>query len=201
MRPTDGGGWGGRAAPPLGLKLVFGLFLAAVAYLVAASLARREQPTYPPSAVQPRPWPPNAAIVDTLTVDARDASRWRFVDLERRSVVLPPDTQGWDLAFRRFHVMAAAGVADLGGTPLDSVRGPPRGGYLPNDTVGDTVNLALRRWYRYGFTSHLLEPKRRTYAVRTSDSATAVLEILSYYCPGLTAGCPTIRYRVPVEGR
>lgn len=183
---------------PLGLIVVFGLFLLTVGYVIAASLARREQPTFAPSVVTPRPLPAGSTVVDTLTVDARDAVRWAYVDLARRSVVEPPDTAGWDLAFRRFYIRARAGARDLGRAPFDTVASVPDSGYVFDEGGSDAANPALRRWYRYGFTSHLLEPKDHVYAVRTSGGRAAVMQILSYYCPGLVAGCVTVRYRVPV---
>lgn len=183
---------------PLGIIAVFGLFLLAVGYVIAASLARREQPTFVPSVVAPRPLPPGSSVVDTLTVDARDAVRWTYVDLARRSVVEAPDTAGWDLAFRRFYIRARAGARDLGRAAFDTMASVPDSGYVFDEGGSDAANPALRRWYRYGFTSHLLEPKDHVYAVRTSDGRAAVVQILSYYCPGLVAGCMTVRYRVPV---
>lgn len=191
-------GRGASGAVPLGLVVVAALFLTTIGYLLVASLTRREQPTYAPSPVDPRPLSPQETVLDTLTVDARDAARWRFIDFERRSVVVPPDTAGWDLAVRRFRIIAAAGAMDLGLRDLEAVAAAPSAGYLANDTGRDTVNAALRRWYRYGFTSHLLEPRPSVYAIRTSEGAAATFQILSYYCPGLEAGCLTLRYRVPM---
>ncbi len=186
------------AAVPVSLVLVAALFLGAIAYLVASSMVRREQPTYVPSALAPRPLSPDSAVVETLTVDARGGSRWVFVDFDRRSVVPLSDTAGWDLAVRRFHVMAAQGATDLGTRPFEEIRHAPDTGYRPNVMAGDTVNAALRRWYRYSLTSHLLEPGGHAYAVRTAPERAAIIQMLSYYCPGVEAGCFTIRYRYPV---
>jgi hypothetical protein len=60
--------------------------------------------------------------------------------------------------------------------------------------VGD-----LGRWYTYGALSHLLEPAGPGYRVRTDLGRTAVLAIVSYYCPGPAAGCFTLRYRLVPE--
>ncbi|MGH7674740.1 MAG: HmuY family protein, partial [Gemmatimonadales bacterium] len=58
----------------------------------------------------------------------------------------------------------------------------------------DSLNPVLARWYRYSMVSHLLEPKHRTYVVRTREGRYAKLQFVSYYCPGPTAGCVTFRY-------
>jgi hypothetical protein len=58
----------------------------------------------------------------------------------------------------------------------------------------DSTNAAIERWYDYSWTSHVLRPRPRVWAVRTADGRHAKLEILSYYCPGATPGCPTFRY-------
>jgi hypothetical protein len=46
--------------------------------------------------------------------------------------------------------------------------------------------------------SHLLQSKRHTYVARTPEGRFAKLAILSYYCPGLSAGCFTLRYSYPL---
>jgi hypothetical protein len=43
--------------------------------------------------------------------------------------------------------------------------------------------------------SHLLEPKGHVYLARTSDGHRVKLQVLSYYCPRLEAGCMTLRYK------
>lgn len=103
---------------------------------------------------------------DTLTVAARDQNLWRYVDLDRRLIAPPEDSTGWDLAIRRFHIRTARPPGDLG------------------------------KWYRYGMLSHLLEPDGQVYPVTTDLGRAVRLEVLSYYCPGLEAGCVTLRYQV-----
>jgi hypothetical protein len=175
----------------------FTLFLGLMGYLVASSTARRTTPVHAPTPLaRVRPAvPPGGA--DTLTIDARDERAWRFVDLARGAQLLAPDTAGWDLAVRRYYIIAGGGgaIADLGAVGFDAVTRAPSAGYVAN-TVGrsDTSNAAVRRWYDYGFTSHLLEPKPRVYVVRTADGAYAKVQILGYYCPGLQGGCLTLRY-------
>ncbi len=107
-----------------------------------------------------------AAGPDTMTVDARDEAAWRYVDLDTRVVLAAGDSGGWDLAVRRFRIRAARGTAELG------------------------------RWYSYGALSHLLQPKGVVYLVTTDEERVAEVDILSYYCPGLEAGCVTWRFRL-----
>jgi hypothetical protein len=114
--------------------------------------------------------------------------------------VADPGPSEWDLSFRRHWVGAnggegfagAAGVADLGAVPFDSVPAAPPSGY--ETTADDTVSAAFEDWYDYSWTSHLLTPAGRVWAVRTADGRYAKVEILSYYCPGAVAGCMTFRY-------
>jgi hypothetical protein len=131
---------------------------------------------------------------DTLTVDASESGRWRFVDLDRGRVLALPDTAGWDLAIRRFHVIVSRAIADAGAVPFDRLARPPESGYISNTLDSDTTNAAISRWYSYSMLSHLLVPRSRLYVVRTSEGRFAKLELLSYYCPGLQAGCLTFRF-------
>lgn len=192
-----------RSGTPIWLAAAFGVFLLVLGYLVAASLMRREMPTFEPTATPPTsPRHPftNSPVVDTVTIDARDDGDWQFFDFARGTTVPPPDTAGWDLALRRFHVIAAGGVADLGRRPFETVALAPEGGYAPTLLGRDTVNAAIDRWYRYSYFTHLLEPNGHVYAVRTREGRFAKLEFLSYYCPGLSAGCPTFRYLYRPDG-
>lgn len=182
----------------LALGALFALFLAAIAYLLTSALARREAPTFTPSPVAPQP-PASALVIDTISVDARNERRWAYVDFDRRSVVMPPDTAGWDLAVRRFHVLGSDAIADLGEAAFDSVLDLAGVAFAGNSPRNDSVNPAIQRWYRYNMLTHLLEPNGHVYAVRTREGTYAKVEILSYYCEGLEAGCLTFRYRHPVS--
>ncbi len=174
------------------LVIGFATFLALLGYLLASSLTRRQVPTFPfREAVTPRD---GGRGTDTLTVDASASRPWRFVDLDSGGVVRPPDTSGWDLAIRRFHIIASGAIADAGPTSFDSMAQRPASGYIVNTLGPDTTNAAIGRWYTYSMLSHLLKPKGRLYVVRTSRGRFAKLELLSYYCPGLQAGCLTFRY-------
>jgi hypothetical protein len=112
-------------------------------------------------------------------VDGRAEDRWRYVDLDTGRVLAPDDSAGWDLAVQRFRIRAARGVRDLAPGPDPA----PAGSARPE----------FGRWYSYSMLSHLLRPSGRAFAVRTGEGGEARVEILSYYCPGLEAGCLTIR--------
>lgn len=131
---------------------------------------------------------------DTLTVDASGSGPWRFVDLDGGRVVAPPDTSTWDLAIRRFRLIASDAIADVGPILFDNLAQPPDSGYMGNKFGSDTSNAAIGRWYSYSMMSHLLVPRGHLYVVRTRGGRFAKLEILSYYCTGLQAGCVTFRY-------
>ena len=114
----------------------------------------------------------------------------------------------WDLAFQRFYIVAnggagfagRGGLLDLGPVPFDSVKVVPENGYVASEAGRDTTNAATAEWYDYSFTSHLLTPRPRTYAVRTADGRYAKLEVVGYYCPGARPGCLTFRYVYQGDG-
>lgn len=188
------------SAGPASLLLwtAFAVFAAVLVLLVVMSLAPRDAAEYVPSPIAPTVVP-ETLFVDTLTVDARDGARWAFVDLERRSAVLPPDTAGWDLAFRRFDVVTAA-AAFATTVSFDALTTAPDTSYAQTTFAKDTSNAALEDWYRYSFTSHLLTPRRNTYVIRTSMGRYAKMQFLGYYCPGMAAGCPTFQYAYQPDG-
>lgn len=152
----------------------------------------------------PPPAEVGAALVGPRiqTIDARDERRWRWFDFSRGAEVVAPGLLEWDLAFRRHDIAVnggpafagAGGAIALDGVPFDSLTTLPQDGYLGAEGSRDSVNPAFERWYDYGFTSHLLEPRPRVYAVRTADGRYAKLEIVSYYCEGAVSGCLTFRY-------
>src|SRR5919202_3249793 len=133
-----------RAAMPAPLLVGFVLFIVAMGYIVATSLTRRTAPAFAPTAearVRPPGWERTG---DTITVDATDGDRWRYVSLERGRVLSPPDTAGWDLAVRRYHLRPNGGAVDLGLAAFDTARG---GSTSPSDTG------AMERWYRYSLVT------------------------------------------------
>jgi heme-binding HmuY-like protein len=172
----------------------FALFLVAIVVLVGSSLVRRDVPTFSPSPFGRARPTLRLGEADTLTVDATASDRWQRVALERRAIVDASDSAGWDLAVRRHHVIAGDAIADLGPASFDGVSRAPAGGYVANRVGADTTNEAIERWYSYSLWSHLLTPRGHVYVVRTPLGRYAKLEVLSYYCPGLHAGCMTFRY-------
>lgn len=144
--------------------------MAFLALLLAQSLAPKRIQTFAPSAYSPRP--PAAGRTDTVTLDVRDGERWVYVDLDRGSVLEPADSQGWDLAVRRFQLR------------------------VPTSTAPSSADQSgnLPRWYRYDFLAHLLRPSGPAYRLRTGAGRDVAVEVLGYYCPGPTAGCLTLRY-------
>ena len=176
------------------------LIMVCAVVFIWTSLERPEVPTFTPTVVA-------AAEVGTeqdartMTVDASDSEVWRFFDFSRGSVVEAPGEEEWDIAFRRFQIIAnggrgmegQAGATSLEDMTFESVSSVPETGYVMAER-NDSVNAVLEDWYNYSFTSHLLEPKPIVYAIRTADGRYAKLEILGYYCVGVLPGCTTFRY-------
>jgi hypothetical protein len=186
-------------------RLVPGLAAAGVialaVTLVALTLRPASVPTYAPTAPGSHDSGASALVGPILyTVDARAPDDWQHFSFRLGSVVASPTS--WDLAFRRYAIVAAlgGGILDLGEVRFDDVRRVPAEGYLPNEGRADPRNPAIASWYRYGFFSHVLSPKPRVWAVRTADGRYAKLEMLGYYCPGPTPGCPTFRYVYQGDG-
>lgn len=172
-----------------------------VGVLVAGTLRRPAVPTFEPTPPDPEEAGDTLVGPVTYTVDATDPDRWIFFDFSRGSIV-PESVDGWDLAFHRFNVIVnggpgfsgQGGALDLGSLPDDSIQDVPRGPYPGTEAGRDSVHAALEDWYSYSFTSHLLTPRDRVYAIRTADGRYARLRFLSYYCPGPQPGCVTFEY-------
>ena len=190
----------GIAAAPIVLISGFVLFVIGIGFLLVSSMAPREALEFEPTPSQPADTTLTSVVYDTVTIDAYDELAWHFFDFDRASPVVPPDTVGWDLAFRRFTIVPAAGVVDLGVSAFEAVTEAPATGYVESTFGRDTLNTAIDRWYTYSVISHLLEPNGHVYVVRTAESRYAKLELLSYYCPGVVAGCPTFRYVYRPDG-
>lgn len=174
------------------------MFLLAVAYLLATSLAPKRVPVFEPARVPVRTAPPNVVVHGTLTVDGRDGTRWSYVSLAIGGPVRRSDP--WDLAIRRFTIVSSDAAVDLGAVAFDDVRAAPAGPWTRTAFGPDMTNDALRRWYRYGFFSHLMTSAGNVYAIRTADHRYAKIAILSYYCPGPVGGCLTLRYAYQPDG-
>ena len=202
----------GRARPPLPLLIGFAVFVMAIVYLMAVSMTPRDVPTFEPtplvelaahddglllsrSADAERAMP--APRLDTITIDAGNPDAWRYFSFRRRALLQAPDTLEWDLAVRRYHLRTAGMAADLG-PPVDDNAPASAASFLADDGRDDSGHPAMRRWYRYGMFTHLLESRRHAYLVRTRDGGLARMEVLSYYCPGPRPGCMTLRYAYPL---
>ena len=192
-----------RWAPIAGVAVLVGVS----ALLVALTLRQPSVPTYAPT-------PPGAADAGRVlvgprvyTVDATDPERWQYFSFRLGTVI---DGAGgeWDLAFRRYQILAnggpqysgRGGIADLGTVAFDDVHAVPETGYQPNERTPDPRNPAIAYWYRYGFFSHVLSPKPHVWAVRTADGRYAKIELLSYYCARAEPGCLTFRYVYQGDG-
>ncbi|MBI1723464.1 MAG: HmuY family protein [Gemmatimonadetes bacterium] len=185
------------------IVVVFALLMAT---FVVGALRRPEMPAM--TITPPNPVPVGDTLVGpaVYTIDATDEHTWTFFDFSRSSVVERPGPLEWDLAVRRFHVIpnggpgfaGRGGIVDLGPLPFDSVVTLPDTGYVA--TQADSSSAGIGKWYRYGWTSHLLTPKGHVYGVRTADGRYAKLEIVSYYCGGVQGGCLSIRYVYQGDG-
>lgn len=189
-----------QSRPPLLLVGGFALFIVVTGYLVVSSVTKRSVPTFDPSPRTTASSDSGPRHDDTITVDATDSKQWQYVDFDRGGVVAPPDTTGWDLAVRRYLVIASDAIADLGARRFEDVRDAPDRGFVANVVAKDTINAAIRRWYRYSMLTHLLEPAGHAYVVRTRDGRFASVQVLGYYCTGLRPACLTLRYTYPLPG-
>ena len=184
------------------------VILAGAVALVAMSLRQPESPSFARSVPDPSEVGQALDGPRVYTVDAGSEDRWHFFDFSVGSEVERPGPLEWDLAFRRFHVIAnggdgfagSGGIIDMGDVPWDSIQAVSTLGYATSDAGRDSINTAVARWYDYGFSTHVLSPKGHAYAVRTADGRYAKMEILSYYCLGAQPGCVTIRYVYQGDG-
>ncbi len=192
-----------RWAPIAGVAVLVGVS----ALLVALTLRQPSVPTYAPTPLEAAD--AGRALVGprVYTVDATDPEQWRYVTF-RLGTVIEAAGGEWDLAFRRYQILAnggpqyagRGGIADLGTVAFDDVRAVPETGYQPNERTPDPRNPAIAYWYRYGFFSHVLSPKPHVWAVRTADGRYAKIELLSYYCARGEPGCLTFRYVYQGDG-
>ena len=182
--------------------IAFAAVVALAVPLVMLTVRQPKMPTYAPTPASARD--AGRALVGPVlyTVDATSPEQWRYFSFRFGSVIENAGAKDWDLAFRRYQVIAnggpefvgAGGILDLGEVPFAAVKAVPDTGYQVNDRGPDPRNPAIASWYRYGFFSHVLTPKPRVWAVRTADGRYAKIEIVSYYCFGSHPGCLTFRY-------
>jgi hypothetical protein len=178
------------------------------AVLVALSVRRPSVPTYAPT--PPAPRDAGGALVGPVlyTVDATSPDQWRYFSLRLGSVLENAGARDWDLAFRRYQVIAnggprfsgEAGVVDLGEVAFADIAAAPEAGYQATEGDAEPRNPALAGWYSYSYFSHVLTPKPRVWALRSAEGRYAKLEFVSYYCPNLQPGCVTFRYVYQGDG-
>ncbi|HEX3177831.1 MAG TPA: HmuY family protein [Methylomirabilota bacterium] len=179
-----------------------GAVIVVAVVLVAFTLSTPAVPAYAPTVPAPRDAGRRLVGPVLYTVDATDPEMWRYFSFRQGSVLEHARPGEWDLAFRRYSIIAAdgAGIVDLGEARLDDVRVVPASGYVGNEGRAEPRNPAIAGWYRYGFFSHVLTPKPHVWAVRTVDGRYAKLAMVGYYCPGPRPGCPTFRYVYQGDG-
>ncbi len=190
---------GGGSRPPVLVLVMGGAFALLVVSLLIGSVTKPEFPAF--TLTEPHPTLVGDSLVGpaTYTVDASATDRWRYFDFGRNAAV---DSGPWDIALRRFHLIAASGggIVDLGAVPFDSVRELPAEGYAANTAGPDTTNPGVGKWYSYNTLSHLLTTRHHVYGVRTAGGKYAKLELLAYYCRVAGTACITFRYAYQGDG-
>lgn len=183
-------------------------FVVTAVVLVALSLRAPAVPMYSPTPPSPRDVGPVLVGPVLYTVDATSQEQWRYFSFRLGSAVDAPGAGDWDLAFRRYQIIAnggrefagQGGILDLGEVPFARVTAVPETGYHTTEGGADPRNPGIASWYGYGYFSHVLTPRPRVWAVRTADGRYAKMEIVSYYCPGSQPGCVTLRYVYQGDG-
>jgi len=196
-----------RSARAIQLTAV-AVIVAVAVTLVAFSLRQPEVPTYSPTLPSPRD--AERALVGPVlyTVDATNPEQWHYFSFHVGSVIENAGAKDWDLAFRRYQIIAnggrefvgGAGIVDLGEVAFADVKTVPDAGYLATEGITDPRNPAIASWYSYSYFSHVLSPKPHVWAVRTADGRYAKIELVSYYCPRSQPGCLTFRYVYQGDG-
>lgn len=175
-----------------------------------------------PSASKYLPTPPSPHEVGErlvgpriYTIDARSQDLWMYFDFSRDSVVAVqyPQTDGWDLAFRRHAIRTNGGDTNPAGQGaalrLDQpdfaavARVPADAAFVSDVRTKRrlaSVNPALEKWYNYSYMANVLIPKPLVYIIRTQDGRYAKLRILSYYCKEGVSGCLTFEYVYQGDG-
>ena len=197
----------GAGSTPVWLWVVGGIFVAAIGTIVAMSLSRPDPTVFSFSDPILRQLPDGFSGPDTVTLDARDGTKWTLIDLG--TGVVGSSGNAWDLGVRRHRLIVNGGDGLDGNAgvirleiPFETVLEAPTDGYASSRVTpgGDTVSAVLDDWYSYDFFSHLLKPDPVTFVLQTAVGSYAKLRILSYYCPGPEPGCFTIEYAYQGDG-
>lgn len=144
--------------------------------------------------------------VTRLLIDATNKSSQVFVDLEEAREMKPEEafeTNGWDLAFRRFDIAANSGassptgvveVAVLKDVDFDGLTQAPATGFSV-DTPDRLFNTVNEGWYFYDLGVHRLVTRAElTYVVKTSAGAYKKLKMLDYYDENGTPASISLKY-------
>jgi hypothetical protein len=194
-------------ARPLALTAIAAM-VAVAATLVTLSVRQPPVATYAPTPLAPRDAGRGLVGPVLYTVDATSPDQWRYFSFRLGSVLEHAGPKDWDLAFRRYQIIAnggprfagAGGIVDLGRVAFADVRSVPEGGYQVTEGDMEPRNPAIAGWYSYSYFSHVLSPKPRVWAVRLADGRYAKVEFVSYYCPNVEPGCLTFRYVYQGDG-
>ena len=118
--------------------VLVGIIVVLAVVLVTMSFGRPGIEAYVPT--PPNPSEAGETLVGPIdyTVDATSTGAWQFFDFSRGSVVADPGPGEWDLAFRRFHIIAnggpgfsgEGGIIRLEETDLDAVSELPEAPYV-----------------------------------------------------------------------
>lgn len=128
---------------------------------------------------------------DGVLVDATDEDAWVAFDLDTGEFV-DHAAATWDVAFRRFNVDLAEGLAAavVEDATYEDVTAVPDDGWredLPDEDNDGVPEYALADWYDYDQDQHLLTPATRVYVVVSSEGRYHKVAFDSYYDP---AGTP-----------
>ena len=188
----------------------FGILLLAIALLMGGwllfILLRPSPPGFAPTSGQALVVAGQPPDIVQYTIDARSRREWVYFEFSSGTVVSTSrDGLDWDLAFKRTDILTnggdtnpagAAGAVDLGEIPLSEAV-PPADGYLADatDDENGVENPALHKWYSYNWTTHIVNSKGHTFAVRTATGEVVLLKFASSYCDDGSSGCITFRYK------
>ncbi|HSC85965.1 MAG TPA: HmuY family protein [Polyangiaceae bacterium] len=145
----------------------------------------------------------DGTVISTI-VDATDTEAWQKLDLDSGYA----DTDGWDLAFRRFGVLTNGGITGGGGVQalalpaadFDALTRAPEPSAAwsvdvadgdDDDTLSDN---AFSDWYDYDVATHELTPKDIVFVVRSSEARYYKLRFEGYYDEVGTSGVVTFRW-------
>ncbi len=143
--------------------------------------------------------------VRNVIVDATNRDSKVYVDLDSGREMKSDEafeTNGWDLAFKRFEIAINGGssspggpvqVAVLDGAAFASVTVAPSTGYQ-QDSAATVFSGVNGGWYYYDLGTHKLTTNDKLYIVKTTDGAYMKLRMGSYYDAAGTAARISLSY-------